>query len=97
MGKLKKKMQQGLQGYSVKQYLDGAGQVRRGRTAKESPDQVTQTLAPHAYAFPPRICVVFNSHNSYAYAYHLIHHPAQPPFYTKATLPTYMRALHAYA
>ncbi|MED6226131.1 hypothetical protein PIB30_100516 [Stylosanthes scabra] len=90
----------------VRTLYHSQGQVRRGRTAKESPDQVTQTLAPHAYACystaitpllhssltHPRICVAF-----YAYAYHLIHHPAQPPFYTKATLPTHMRALHAYA
>ncbi|MED6225528.1 hypothetical protein PIB30_094522, partial [Stylosanthes scabra] len=31
--------------------------IRRGRTAKESPNFVTQTLAPHAYACSPRICV----------------------------------------
>ncbi|MED6202989.1 hypothetical protein PIB30_111118, partial [Stylosanthes scabra] len=46
----------------------------------------------HSSLTHPRICVAF-----YAYAYHLIHHPAQPSFYTKATLPTHMRALHAYA
>ncbi|MED6141339.1 hypothetical protein PIB30_102377, partial [Stylosanthes scabra] len=70
------------------------------------------SLATHAYACPPRICVLFNNptpllHSSlthprtyeafYAYAYPLFHHPAQPSFYTKATLPTHMRALHAYA
>ncbi|MED6115650.1 hypothetical protein PIB30_092723 [Stylosanthes scabra] len=82
-------------------YLVGSGQVRHGRIAKESPDQVTQTLAPHAYACPPRVegqqrraqtklhrlwlpthmraiqqpqpaCFIL----AYAYAYHLIHHPA---------------------
>ncbi|MED6176021.1 hypothetical protein PIB30_083918 [Stylosanthes scabra] len=47
----------------VSRYLVGSGHVRRGRTAKESPDQVTQTLAPHVYACPPCICVLFNSHN----------------------------------
>ncbi|MED6129022.1 hypothetical protein PIB30_103647, partial [Stylosanthes scabra] len=76
-------------------------QVRRGRTGKESSNQAKKTLVTHAYACPPRICVLFNSptpllHSSlthpciseafYAYAYPLIHHPAQPSFYTKATM-----------
>ncbi|MED6226417.1 hypothetical protein PIB30_103534, partial [Stylosanthes scabra] len=46
----------------------------------------------HSNLTHPRISEAF-----YAYAYPLIHHPAQPSFYTKATLPTHMRALHAYA
>ncbi|MED6227445.1 hypothetical protein PIB30_113573, partial [Stylosanthes scabra] len=33
----------------------------------------------HSSLTHPRICVAF-----YAYAYPLIHHPAQPSFYTKA-------------
>ncbi|MED6128894.1 hypothetical protein PIB30_102513, partial [Stylosanthes scabra] len=94
-------------------YLVGKELVRRGRQGKESSNQTKKTLATHAYACPPRICVLFHSptplllHSSlthpricvafYAYAYPLIHHPAQPSFYTMATLPMHMRALHAYA
>ncbi|MED6226705.1 hypothetical protein PIB30_106390, partial [Stylosanthes scabra] len=83
-----------------------SGQVRHGRTGKESSNQAKKTLATHAYACystaqppllhssltHPRIYVTF-----YAYASHIIPHPAQPSFYTKATLPMHMRALHAYA
>ncbi|MED6214273.1 hypothetical protein PIB30_101399 [Stylosanthes scabra] len=113
MEKLQKKVQQALQGYSVMHSipritdkLGVEGQQRRAQT------KLKKTLATHAYACPPRICVLFNSptpllHSSltppricvafYAYACHIIPHPAQPSFYTKATLPTHMRALHAYA
>ncbi|MED6141008.1 hypothetical protein PIB30_099113 [Stylosanthes scabra] len=121
MEKLQKKVQHALQGYSVMQSIpritahscSKGRQVRRGKTGKENSNQAKKTLATHAYACPPRICVLFNNpkpplpHSSlthpricvafYAYAYPLIHHPAQPSFYPKATLPTHMRALHAYA
>ncbi|MED6202382.1 hypothetical protein PIB30_104727 [Stylosanthes scabra] len=90
----------------VQDKLGMEGQQRRAQTKLHRLWLPTHMRALHAYACYstattpllhssltyPRICVAF-----YAYAYHLIHHPAQPPFYTKATLPTHMRALYAYA
>ncbi|MED6141146.1 hypothetical protein PIB30_100413 [Stylosanthes scabra] len=90
----------------VQDKLGVEGQQRRAQTKLHRLWLPTHMCALHAYACystattpllhssltHPRICVAF-----YAYAYHLIHHPVQPPFYTNAILPTHMRALHAYA